>query len=67
MMINERIDKMKERNPFISNTCLLYTSGCNREYFSKHYPGLNIRYGVDREAGLQLADHQYLVLKQKDR
>ena len=41
--------------------------GCNREYFSKHYPGLNIRYAVDREAGLQLADHQYLVLEQKDR
>ena len=36
--------------------------GVNRRYFADKYPGLNIKYAKDSEAGLSLADNEYKVL-----
>ena len=36
--------------------------GVNRSYFADRYPGLNIKYVKDADAGLSLADNQYKVL-----
>ena len=34
---------------------------CNKQYFEKEYTGLEIKYMVDKDADLELADNQYLV------
>ena len=36
--------------------------GCNRQYFEKLYPHLEIKYIKDTEAGISLADNEYKVL-----
>lgn len=39
--------------------------GKNRQYFDNQYPRLNIRYMKDIDAGLTLADNEYLVIDLK--
>lgn len=39
--------------------------GRNRKYFDNEYPRLNIRYMKDIDAGLSLADNEYLVIDLK--
>lgn len=39
--------------------------GKNRQYFGNQYPRLNIRYMKDTDAGLTLADNEYLVIDLK--
>ena len=36
--------------------------GANREYFAREYPGLNIEYVTDKNAGLHLRDGEYRVV-----
>jgi len=46
----------KDRNSLFGH------KGANREYFAREYPGLNIEYVTDRQAGISLAEGQYQVI-----
>lgn len=49
------ISTEKDRNSLFGH------KGANREYFAREYPGLNITYVTDKQAGIQLAEGEYRV------
>ncbi len=46
----------KDRNSLFGH------KGANREYFAQEYPGLNIEYVTDKQAGIVLAEGEYRVI-----
>ena len=46
----------KDRNSLFGH------KGVNREYFAREYPGLNIEYVTDKQAGIRLAEGEYLAM-----
>jgi len=46
----------KERNSLFGH------KGANKAYFAREYPGLNIQYVTDRQAGIRLAEGEYRVI-----
>lgn len=49
------ISTEKDRNNLFGH------KGANKEYFAREYPGLNIEYVTDKQAGIQLAQGEYRV------
>ena len=50
------VSTAKDRNTMFGH------KSANREYFARKYPGLNIKYVTDKDAGLTLAEGEYRVV-----